>query len=335
MRISRSQGGTGVKIVFMGTPEFAVPTLRRLVEEGLAPAAVYSQPTRRQGRGLRVVLPPVAKVAQELSLPLRQPEVLQSKKEMEFLRELAPDLIITAAYGKIFRRRLLGLPGKGCLNLHPSLLPKYRGVSPIQTAILRGDSHTGVSIYQMDERVDAGPILLQRDTLIAPDDTGGSLSGRLASLGAEMMCAAVRSLEAGRLNAMPQDEARASYAPRLARGDGCLDWRLPAGQINRTVRALFPWPGTFTYCRSTRVKILEVEVIDEADHGVPPGTILSAGGKHPPIIAALPGAVALRQVQPENCRAQDGTAFCCGQRVGPGVRLRGGPTEEPSEAEHA
>ncbi len=319
----------------MGTPEFAVPALRRLAQAGFAPAVVYAQPPRRQGRGLRVLQPPAACCAEQLRLPVRQPEVLQNKAEIAFLRELAPDLIITAAYGKIFRRRLLDLPRLGCINLHPSLLPRYRGLSPIPWAILRGETQTGVTIYQMDERVDAGPILLQRATRILAGETGGALADRLGELGAEALCEVVGGLARGRLESAPQDEALATYAPRLARGDGCVDWRLPAGQIERLVRALAPWPGTFTYCRQARVKLHEVEALDELRRPVAPGTILRAGGKRPPIVAAQPGAVLLRQVQAENCRRQDGAAFCCGQRIGPGLRLSAAPRAVQAEAEHA
>ena len=310
-----------MKIVFMGTPEFAVPTLRQLCEIGSAPVAVYAQPARRKGRGLLVSQPPVAEVAEELGLPVRQPRVLQRPGERAFLKKLAPDLIITAAYGKIFRRRLLELPRLGCINLHPSLLPAYRGLSPINTAILRGDALTGVTVYRMTPGVDSGPILMQRTAPIERSDTCGTLSPRLAQLGAELVCEVVRALDAGQLAGQPQDENLASFAPRLEREDGRLDWRRPATQIEQIVRAYDPWPGTFTFLGARRVKILAVTALDNAPRPEPPGMLLSVGGKEPPIVAALPGAVALTRVQPENCKPQDGVAFCCGQRVSPGCRL--------------
>lgn len=319
----------------MGTPEFAVPSLRQLTQAGLAPVAVYTQPPRRQGRGLHVVHPPVALCAEELGLPVRQPDLLQCRTEMGFLREVAPDVIVTAAYGRIFRRRLLELPRLGCINLHPSLLPRFRGLSPIPWAILRGSDQTGVTIYRMDERVDAGSILLQKSTPIEPGETGGVLAARLARLGAEALVETLCAMDHGDLPATPQDEALASYAPRLMREDGRIDWRLPAVQIERLVRALAPWPGTFTFCRRARVKLLAVEVADQMPRDVPPGTILKAGGSARPTIAAQPGAVLLHRVQPENCRPQDGVAFCCGQRIQPGQRLTGQPVECPPEARHA
>ncbi len=315
-----------MKIVFMGTPDFAVPTLRRLCESGLAPVAVYAQPPRRQGRGLKVCQPPVARVAEELGLTLRQPEVLQTQPERAYLEGLECDAIVTAAYGKIFRRRLLELPRLGCINVHPSLLPRYRGLSPINTAILRGEATTGVTVYRMARGVDAGPVLMQETADIRADDTCGSLSARLAVQGADLVCRTLRALEAGSLTPHEQDHDLASHAPRLRRSDGRLDWRRPALQIERMVRAFDPWPGTFSFYGDCRVKILRVRAVDDVHHAAPPGTLLQVGGDTPPLVAALPGSVALLRVQRENCKAQEASAFCCGQRAKPGARLRGHPT---------
>jgi methionyl-tRNA formyltransferase len=314
-----------MRIVFMGTPQFAVPTLMRLCDAGLAPVAVYTQPPRPVGRGLQLTQPPVAAQALAAGLALRQPEVLQSRAELEHLRALAPDVILTVAYGKIFRPRLLELPRCGCLNLHPSLLPRYRGLSPIQRAVLRGDRTTGVTLYRMTDEVDAGPILAQAEVAISPTENAESLAERLACLGADLVCRNLRAHVVGELVPHLQDPALASFAPRLERNDGLLDWRLPAHQIDRVVRALQPWPGTFTFCHTLRVKVREVAVVDEAPRRVPPGTLLAIGKGRPPLVATLPGAVELRAVQPENCRPQDGIAFCCGQRLKPGSRLTGAP----------
>ncbi len=311
----------------MGTPEFAVPTLRRLCEQGLTPLAVYSQPSRPLGRGLHMTPPPVACEANARGIPLYQPEVLQCAAELERLRELAPDLIVTVAYGKIFRRRLLALPRLGCLNLHPSLLPRYRGLAPIPWAILRGDAATGVTLYQMTSELDAGPIVAQEVVAIEPHETAAELSRRLSDVGAALTCSGVRAWLGGARNPEPQDAHSASYAPRLERQDGLIDWRLPANQLVRLVRALDPWPGAFTYCRQTRLKVLAISALDERARRMPPGTILQRGGCEPPVVATLPGAVALLRVQPENCRPQDGTAFCCGARLRIGDRLLPRPSE--------
>jgi len=319
-----SDGGHGagaLRIVYMGTPEFAVPALVRLCEAGLPPVAVYTQPARPTGRGLRVSAPPVAQEAERRGLPLRQPEVLQGVAELALLRELAPDLILTAAYGKIFRERLLALPRLGCLNLHPSLLPRYRGLSPVQRAILRGDAVTGITLYRMVPEVDAGPILAQRRVPLQSGETAGELTLRLAEIGADLAVEVLPALASGRVEAAEQDHARASYAPRLTREDGRLDWRLPAGQVARMVRAFNPWPGAFTFCAGTRVKVLEVEAVDEKPREAAPGTVLQVGRGGPPLVAALPGAVAVLRVQAESCQAQGGDAFCCGRRLRAGDRL--------------
>ncbi len=310
----------------MGTPRFAVPTLTRLCDTGLVPVAVYTQPPRPVGRGLRVVPPPVAGEARLRGLPLRQPEVLQRRAELEHLADLRPDLILTVAYGKIFRRRLLEMPRYGCLNLHPSLLPQYRGLSPVQRAILRGDPETGVTLYRMVAAVDAGPILAQRVTAIEPGETAGVLAARLAQLGAALVVATLPELVKGRLKPRDQDPERASFAPRLCRTDGLLDWRLPARQVARVVRAFDPWPGTYTFCKNVRVKVLAVEVVDETPRDVAPGTLLEIGKGRPPLVATQPGAVALLRVQPASCQAQEGYAFCCGRRLSAGDRLTAHPT---------
>lgn len=316
-----------MKLVFMGTPEFAVPSLRRLCAEGFSPVVVYTQPDRPSGRGRRPQPPPVASEAVGQGLQLRQPETLQDRSEMSWLAELQPDLIVTAAYGKIFRRRLLDLPRLGCINLHPSLLPRYRGLSPIQWAILRGDRETGVTVYRMTTEVDAGPVLAQLVEPVRPDDTAGSLGRRLAILGADAIVRTVRDLATGQLPGRAQDEELASFAPRLERHHGQIDWRLPAAQLDRLVRAMDPWPGTYCFVNGLRVKILEIAVKDEVQRSEPPGTLLDVPANAPPIVAALPGAVALSRVQPENGRAQDGAEFARGRRLKVGGRLRPRPVE--------
>lgn len=310
-----------MKLVFMGTPDFAVPALRRLCDEGLVPARVYSQPARGAGRGRRALPPPVAREATARGLALRQPETLQTRAELQLLAELEPDLIVTVAYGKIFRRRLLELPRLGCINLHPSLLPRYRGLAPIAWAILRGEVETGVTVYRMEQGVDAGPILLQEVVPIQATDTAATLGARLAERGANLVVRALRGLADDSLRAAPQDEARASFAPRLTREHGLLDWRLPAAQIVRMVRAFEPWPGTYAFNAARRLKVLEAAAIDEMPHCEPPGTVIQADGRRPPYVAARPGAVALLRVQPENGRPQEGAALVRGRGLAAGDRL--------------
>ncbi len=310
-----------MKIVFMGTPEFAVPSLRALCDAALTPETVYTQPARRKGRGLKVVQTPVGQLSEELGLSLRQPDVLQNRAEMDFLRQLEPDLIITAAFGRIFRRRLLELPQFGCINLHPSLLPLYRGLSPVTSTLCCGDTVTGNTVYRMVKDVDAGPILLQREERVDPDDTCGSLTRRLGERGGDLVVEVVRRLAEGSIQAIEQDHERASFAGRLCREDGRLDWNQPAEKIKDLVRAFTPWPGTFTYKDDIRVKVLKVRMVDDLERDITPGTFLESEGQSP-VVAANPGAVELLEVQCENSRAQDGIAFCNGQRVKQGMRLQ-------------
>jgi methionyl-tRNA formyltransferase len=316
-----------VKIVFMGTPEFAAPTLNRLCDSGLAPVAVYTQPARPRGRGLKIAQTPVGTVAQTRGLELRQPRMLQSKSEMEFLRDLAPDLIITAAFGRIFRKRLLTLPRLGCINLHPSLLPRYRGLAPVTWALLAGDAKTGVTVYRMVADVDAGPILTQRIEPVLAEDTCATLTARLADIGADLVCETVSGLAAGTITAYEQNHEQASFALRMEKSDGCLDWDRPALEVENLVRAYDPWPGTYTFFGETRLKVLAVKAVDEVPRDLPPGTFLRIGGKRPPLVAANPGAVELRDVQCANCRPIGGDAFCCGQRVSVGDQLKPCPAE--------
>lgn len=310
-----------MKIVFMGTPEFAVPALGQLCAAGLAPEMVYTQPARRRGRGLKVVQTPVGRLAEELGLSLRQPQVLQNREEMGLLRELSPDLVITAAFGRIFRKRLLELPRLGCINLHPSLLPLYRGLSPVTSALFNGDQVTGNTVYRMVKDVDAGPILTQREEAIRRDDTCGSLTMRLAELGGALVVETVHGLASGSITGSPQDHDRASFAGKLCREDGRLDWNQPARRIEDMVRAYDPWPGTFTFKEDTRVKVLKVRAVDDFAHEEIPGTLMKSENRLL-LVAANPGAVEMLKVQCENCCPQNGITFCNGQRVKPGTRFR-------------
>ncbi len=313
----------------MGTPEFAVPALRRLTEAGRVPVCVYTQPARRKGRGLAKAEPPVATEARRLGLDVRQPEILQTRSELAHIQSLRPDLIVTAAYGKIFRRRLLFLPRLGCINLHPSLLPRHRGLSPVQRAILEGDALTGVTVYRMTEGVDSGPIIAQRCEPVRPDDTGGSLMARLAGIGAEVLVEAVSALESGSASAVEQDENLATYAPRLEKHHGLIDWRLPAEHLWRMVRAFQPWPGTFTFHGSLRVKVLAVEPETASLRCGRPGEVLAIE-RDTFVVASLPGSVRVLEVQPAGSRAQSGGAFARGRRLRPGDFLTGEPSSPSS-----
>lgn len=244
------------RIVFFGTPEFAVPTLEALVEAGMAPVRVITQPAKPAGRGKKAQDPPVAAWAREHDLEVEQPERVKDEEFLDRLGALKPDVAVVVAFGQIFPQRLLELPAKGCLNLHASLLPKYRGASPIQAAIAEGEKKTGVTIMQMEEELDAGPILLQEELEIRPLETTGELTPRLAALGAKLMVEAVPKLSGGKLKAKKQRDEQATYAPRLTKKDGKANWALTAEELYNRLRAFTPWPGMQAHLRGRPVKLV-------------------------------------------------------------------------------
>lgn len=262
-----------MRIVFAGTPDFAASALRALVDNGYHIAGVYTQPDRPAGRGRKLVPGPVKQLALENDLPVFQPESLKTAEAQRQLRELAPDVMVVAAYGLILPGDVLTIPTHGCLNIHASLLPRWRGAAPIQRAIAAGDSKTGITIMQMDKGLDTGDMLLKRETPIAPDDTGGSLHDRLARLGGEAIVAALGQLEAGTLTPVPQDNSQACYAHKLSKQDGHINWQAPAREIHNLVRAFNPWPGTYTDVGNQRIRIHQTELLPDAASR-PPGTIV-------------------------------------------------------------
>jgi methionyl-tRNA formyltransferase len=243
-------------LVFFGTPDFALPTLEALCRAGREPVRVVTQPARPVGRGRRLQDPPVAEWAREQGLEVVQPERVRDPAFVTALARLEPAVAIVVAFGQIFPRELLELPTHGCINLHASLLPRYRGAAPIQAAIAAGDSETGVTTMLMEEGLDTGPILLQEELAIDPQETGGRLSERLSRQGAGLVLTTLDELEAGRLESRGQNDDEASQAPRLKKTDGELDWSLPATQIFNRLRAFTPWPGVFSHLRGQPVKIL-------------------------------------------------------------------------------
>lgn len=244
------------KIAFFGTPEFAVPSLAALDSAGRRPIVVVSQPARRAGRGSRVAEPPVARWARAHGADLLQPTRVRDDGFLGRLRETKLDLAVVAAYGRIFPRSLLELPSWGCLNVHASLLPAWRGAAPIQAAIANGEAVTGVTTMVMEEGLDTGPILLREEVAIRPLETAGELAPRLAEIGARLLLRTLDGLEAGDVEPRPQCEAAASYAPMLRPEDGIVDWGREAGEIVCRVRAFEPWPGSRTWLRGEAIRIV-------------------------------------------------------------------------------
>ncbi len=265
-----------MRLVFAGTPDFARTHLETLLGSRHEVAAVLTQPDRPAGRGRRLRPSPVKALAEEAGLEVLQPASLREPGILERLRTLAPEALVVVAYGLILPPEVLALPRYGCLNVHASLLPRWRGAAPIQRALLAGDPETGVSVMRMDEGLDTGPVLLQRRCPIGPEDTAGSLHDRLAALGREALLEALEGVEAGALRAQPQDERLATYAPKLARHEARLHWREGARELERRVRAFDPWPGAFTLWEGEALKVWRARALPEHE-AMPPGTVVASG----------------------------------------------------------
>ena len=302
-----------MRVSFMGTPTFALPSLKALMAAGHNICLVVTQPDRPAGRGRVSTPPPVKLAAQELGLQILQPEKVGEPTVVAALQAAQPEAIVVVAYGQLLPKPMLTLPPHGCLNLHASLLPKYRGAAPISWAIIRGDTLTGVTIMQMEARMDAGPILLQRAQPIRPHDTAATLSERLAVLGAELLCQVLDQAGRETVHQVPQDERLATYAPKLLPADTRLDWTRDARALDCLIRGLCPDPGAVTGFGGRRIKVLGAEV--EAATDSPPGTVCAVDQKKGVLVAAKTGGLWLTQVQPENRRAMAATEFARGYRV--------------------
>jgi len=306
-----------MRLSFMGTALFALPSLRALCEVGHEVSLVVTQPDRPAGRGYGITPPPVKAAAQELTLPVLQPETVRDPAVFAALREAQPEAIVVVAYGQLLPDPILALPPRGCLNLHASLLPKYRGAAPIPWAIIRGETTTGVTIMQIETRMDAGPVLMQQVEPIRSRDTAGTLADRLALIGAQLLCRALDQVASGTANPTPQDERVATYAPKLRTADTHLDWTRDAKALEAMIRGLMPEPGAATRFSGRGVKVLDAEV--EATAGALPGTVLAIERNQGVLVATGQGGLRLTRVQPENRRAMRADEFARGYRVRPGA----------------
>ena len=259
----------------MGTPDFAVPSLEALIAAGHEIVGVFTQPDKPKNRGMKLQPPPVKVCALAHDIPVWQPESMKDGTALEIIQSLSPDLIVVAAYGRILPREILDAPKFGCINVHSSLLPKYRGAAPIHWAILNGERETGVTIMRMVLELDAGDILAQVSTPIDPDETVESLHDRLAALGAELLAGTIPAIEAGSVVPVPQDETQMTYAPMLSRALSPMDFTRPARQLHDQVRGLIPWPAAVTELGGVRCKIFSTAVSGETT-GKAPGTVLAA-----------------------------------------------------------
>ena len=309
-----------LRVIFFGTPEFAVPSLLAIARSSHELAGVITQPDRPRGRGHKVLPEAVKRTALELQLPIWQPDSLKDPARLSGLADLRPDAAVVAAYGRLLPRALLDVPRLGCLNVHASLLPRWRGAAPVHRAILAGDTTTGVTIMRVVLALDAGPTLAHIPTPIEADETSVELESRLAILGAEAIVTVLDALARGPVPEVPQDDAHATYAPKIERADGRLDWTVPALDVHNRIRGLHPWPLASATLEGRRLLLRRSRVEHGQFSGAAPGTVLEAGGERL-VVAAQPGAVRLLELQPEGRRAMSARDFLNGTRVVAGERM--------------
>lgn len=301
----------------MGTPEFAVPSLNSLVGAGYEVSAVVTQPDRPSGRGKVLTPPPVKIAAEAAGIPLLQPSKIRTEEFFAELSSYSPELICVTAYGRILPKSILDLPKYGCVNVHASLLPKLRGAAPVNWAIVRGESVTGVTTMLMDEGMDTGDMLLRREAAIEDDDTGETLSRKLSSLGGELLVETLGLLEEGRLRPEKQDESRATYAPIIKKEDGLIDWSKPARDIRNLVRGMLPWPGAYTHLGGKMLKIFRAAVSEGRGR---PGEVIKSGGGVLRV-AAGEGALDVLELQMEGGKRLEAAAFQAGRKIPEGAIL--------------
>jgi methionyl-tRNA formyltransferase len=306
--------------VFLGSGDFAIPAFEALLDAGHEVAALVTQPDREKGRGRHVAPPPLKPVAERHRVPILQPRRIRGPEAVEALAALRPELQVVVAYGQILPRTVLDLPAQGTINVHGSLLPKYRGAAPIQWAIARGETETGVTTMVLDEGLDTGPLLLARSTAIGADETAAELFPRLARLGAEVLLETVEGLATGRLVPIPQDPARATLAPILKKEDGLVDWTRPSAEVANRVRAFQPWPGAFTRHKGRDLKILRARA-EQGPAGSAPATVIAADRDGVVVACGEGTSLRLLEVQPESRRAMPAAAFAAGARLAPGAVL--------------
>lgn len=301
-----------MRVVFLGTPEFAVPSLHALIRAQHEVAAVFTQPDRPKGRSQLLSDSPVKIAATRLGIPVHQPERVRRPEAMDLLRKLAPEIMVVVGYGQIIPQALIDLPGHGILNVHASLLPRYRGAAPIQWAIANGETETGVTIMQIDAGLDTGDMLLKRTLAIGPDETAPELSARLAPLGAELLIETVNRIAAGTAHWEKQDNAQASYAPILKREDGGVDWRRTAAEIYNRLRGFAPWPGAYTQFRGQQLSILAARPAGSAE--LPPSLLKKDKRR---LFAGCGGGTVMEllELQPAGKKRMSADAFLNGYKI--------------------
>jgi methionyl-tRNA formyltransferase len=310
-----------LRIIFMGSPEFAVPSLERLVLAGHDIVAVYTQPDRPAGRGRAVVPPPVKRAALERGLTVVQTDSLKTDEAVSRLAGFKPDVVVVCAFGQMLTQAFLDVPPLQCVNVHFSLLPRHRGASPVAAAILAGDEFTGVSIQLVRVKLDTGPVLASAAVAISPRDNTGTLTGKLAVVGAQLLDEAMVGWLRQEREPRPQDDAQATYIRRIKREEGEIDWRQPAGEIWRRVRAFNPWPGSYTHWRGKQLKLLEAVPVP-VDDKPGPGSVVTLSGSEAAVgVGTGDGVLGILTVQIEGKKAMSAADFLRGQREFIGTRL--------------
>jgi methionyl-tRNA formyltransferase len=308
-----------LRTVFMGTPRFAVPSLAVLVES-VDVTLVLCNPDRPAGRGRSMASPPVKEEALRRGIPVFQPEKARHPDAVARIAAEAPDLIVVVAYGHILPKSILDIPRLGSINVHASLLPKYRGAAPINWAVARGETVTGITIMRMDEGMDTGPMLHVREMPIGEEDTAETMFPKLSILGADALCEALRKLREGTLDETPQDAALATYAPLLTKEHGRIEWSRPSGEVRNLVRGMTPWPSAFAVHAGKTLKVLSASVAGESGAAGEAGEIVALG-RDGIAVACGDGVLRLQVVQPEGGKAMDAWAYAQGRRVATGERL--------------
>ncbi len=309
-----------MRVVFMGTPDFAVGTLEKLVETGHEVVGVVTQPDKPKGRGKAMQPTPVKEAALKHGLQVYQPRKVREESFQEVLRELAPEVIVVVAFGQIIPKSILELPKYGCLNVHASLLPKYRGAAPIQWAVIDGEKTAGVTIMKMDEGLDTGDMYSVAEIPLSADETGGSLFDKLSSLGAELLADTLPKVAAGELTAVPQpEESPTEYARMISKEDGRIDWCRPAEELERRIRGVIPWPGAFSRLNNKTLKIWKAEIL-ETDSDLEPGQV-TAADKEGLVIQTGKGQIRITDLQLEGKKRMDAAAFLRGYQIETGTRL--------------
>ena len=302
-----------MKLLFMGTPEFAVASLEALCRRGHEVAGVLTQPDRPGGRGMKLRFSPVKEAALRLNLPVYQPETLRDRAILPLLEETKPDCIVVVAYGKLLPGYVLRFPRYGCINVHGSLLPRYRGAGPIQAAVINGDTETGVTTMFMAREMDAGDMLLKASTPISPDDTAETVHDRLMALGAQTLLDTLDALEKGTLVRIPQNGEEATFAPMLTREDGRMDWSLPAKTLYDRARGMTPWPGSFTYAGGEVLKLAEIRFGTQGSDAAP-GTVLIIDGA-PEVVCGDGRTLRIGALQPPGKRMMPAAAYLNGHTL--------------------